>query len=76
VSLAVFLGKHSVDVLLLKEAITDQEVLLTLRAYGIDISVAPTLNDLESTQAELATLAQNRARVPVVGQATAEPAAG
>ena len=76
VYLAVFMGKRSVDVLLLKEAITDQEVLLTLRAYGIDISVAPTLNDLESTRADLATLAQSRARVPVVGQATAEPAAG
>ena len=76
VSLAVFLGKHSVDVLLLKEAITDQDVLQTLKAYGIDVSVEPSLNNLESTGAELVKLAQSRARVPVVGDAVAKTAAG
>ncbi|HEY5530971.1 MAG TPA: cation diffusion facilitator family transporter [Candidatus Anoxymicrobiaceae bacterium] len=76
VKLAVFLGKHSVDVLLLKEAITDQDVLQTLKAYGIDVSVEPSLNNLESTGAELVKLAQSRARVPVVGDAVAKTAAG
>jgi cation diffusion facilitator family transporter len=76
VHLAVFLGRRSVDVLLLKDAITDQDVLQTLKAYGIDVSVSPSLNDLESSGAELVKLARSRARVPVVGKAAAEPAAG
>ena len=76
VHLAVYLGRHSVDVLLLKEAITDQDVLQTLKAYGIDVSVEPSLNNLESTGAELVKLAQSRARVPVVGDAVAKTAAG
>ena len=72
----MFLGRRSVDVLLLKDAITDQDVLQTLKAYGIDVSVSPSLNDLESSGAELVKLARSRARVPVVGKAAAEPAAG
>ena len=76
VHLAVFLGRRSVDVLLLKDAITDPDVVQTLQAYGIDVSVNPSRSDLESTDDELAALAKSRARVPVVGKAAATPAAG
>jgi len=43
VHLAVYLGRHSVDVLLLKDNITDQDVLQTLQAYAITVSVEPSL---------------------------------
>jgi len=76
VHLAVFLGRRSVDVLLLKEDIADEEVLQTLQAYAIDVTVMPSLNDLESAGAELATLAQARTRAPAAGDAVSERAGG
>jgi cation diffusion facilitator family transporter len=76
VQLAVFLGKRPVDVLLLKEEITDEEVLQTLQAYSIDVSVKQALDDLESAGTELATLARARKPAPPVGNAAPEPAVG
>jgi cation diffusion facilitator family transporter len=76
VHLAVFLGSRSVDVLLLKEDIADEEVLQTLQAYAIDVTVMPSLNDLESAGAELATLARARTRAPAAGDAVSEQAGG
>ena len=76
VHLAVFLGSRSVDVLLLKEDIADEEVLQTLQAYAIDVTVMPSLKDLESAGAELATLARARTRAPAAGDAVSEQAGG
>jgi len=76
VHLAVFLGSRSVDVLLLKEDIADEEVLQTLQAYAIDVTVVPSLKDLESAGAELATLARARTRAPAAGDAVSGQAGG
>ena len=76
VHLAVFLGSRSVDVLLLKKDIADEDVVQTLQAYAIDVTVMPSLNDLESTGAELATLARARTRAPAAGDAVSEQAGG
>ncbi|MBU1670060.1 MAG: cation transporter [Actinobacteria bacterium] len=60
VHLAVHLGRRPVDVLLLKEEITDDDVLQTLEAYAIDVSVEPTLSDLDSARTGLVGLAEAR----------------
>ena len=76
VRLAVFLGRRSVDVLLLKAAVSDEEVTQTLDAYGIDTTVKASLEDLESAGAELAAVARTRAPAQADAEAVAKPAAG
>ncbi|MFH1150185.1 MAG: cation transporter [Actinomycetota bacterium] len=60
VHLAVHLGRRPVDVLLLKEEITDDDILQTLEAYAIDVSVEPTLSGLDSARTSLVGLAEAR----------------
>ncbi|MEI8082331.1 MAG: cation diffusion facilitator family transporter, partial [Actinomycetes bacterium] len=52
VYLAVFLGRRSVDVLLVKNAIPDDDVRQTLKAYAIDVRVRPSLTNLADVTAE------------------------
>lgn len=81
VHLAVHLGRQSVDVLLLREDIADQDTLQTLQAYGIDVSTKPSLSDLRSAGAELAKLVKDRKTTspgggPGGGQSTGEGPGG
>ena len=64
VRLAVFLGKHSVQTLLLKGEVTDADVIETLQAYGIEVVTRPALTDLDSALDELVTITGKRASVP------------
>ena len=70
VHLAVFMGKRPVDVLLLKEDITDGDVLQALQAYTIDVSTRPSLSDLDSAGVELSKLALARKPAPATTEAT------
>jgi cation diffusion facilitator family transporter len=76
VHLAVFLGRHPVDVLLLKEDLSDDEVLQTLQAYKIDVSTKPSLSDLDSAGAGLAELASARKPAPADAEAAEGEQAG
>lgn len=76
VHLAVFLGRHPVDVLLLKEDLSDEEVLQTLQAYTIDVSTKPSLSDLDSARAELEKVSQARKPAPADAEATESGGAG
>lgn len=76
VHLAVFLGSHPVDVLLLKEDVSDADALQTLQAYTIDVSTKPSLNDLDSAGAELLEVARARKPAPADAEATEAGEAG
>lgn len=76
VHLAVFLGRHPVDVLLLKEDLSDADALQTLQAYTIDVSTKPSLNDLDSAAIELEKVAQARKSAPADAPATRSGEAG
>ncbi len=68
VHLAVFLGRHPVDVLLLKEDLTDQDTLQVLQAYTIDVFTKPLLSDLDSAGSALTELVRVREPAPAAAE--------
>lgn len=64
VYLAVFLGRREVDVLLVREELTDVDVLETLRAYAVDVELRPSLTSLPDATAEVTLVAAGRIRTP------------
>lgn len=53
VHLAVFLGRRSIDVLVVKQELADRDVRATLAAYGVSVVTAPSLSTLDTARSEL-----------------------
>lgn len=60
VYLAVFLGRRSIDMLLVREELRDEDARQALLAYDIDVRVAPDAVNLVEARRELASVAAQR----------------
>jgi cation diffusion facilitator family transporter len=76
VRLAVFLGKHSVQSLLLKGEVADADTMETLKAYGIEVVTRPAVTDLGSAMDELVKFAGTRASAEASETPVPRPATG
>lgn len=61
---AVLLGRREVDVLLVREDLTDDDARETLRAYAVDVELRPSAESLPSAMAELAQVAAETRATP------------